>query len=89
MTRPTFGQREATKLAHPQTIALKAHADYVRAGSPHKEAGKKRDGSLVDRMLAWISYFTLVFTAMVTLTPDGAAAAVVTVHDIVTTTIPG
>ncbi len=89
MTRPAFGQREAKKLVHTQTTALKDHAEYLRNAAPRKNTRKRRDGSLLDRMLAWLSYFTLVFAAMVTLVPDNAAAAVVTVHTIVTTTLPG
>lgn len=89
MTRPAFGQREAKKLVYIQTSALKEHADYVRGGTSGKKPRKRRDGSLLDRMLAWLSYFTLVFAAMVTLMPDNAAAAVFTVHQIVTTAMPG
>lgn len=89
MTRPAFGQREAKKLVYIQTSALKEHADYVRGDAPRKKTRRRRDGSLIDRMLAWLSYFTLVFAAMVTLMPDNAAAAVFTVHQIVTTALPG
>jgi len=89
MTRSTFGQREAKRLAHTQATALKEHAEYTRGGASRDKPGKRRDGSLIDRMLAWLSYFTLVFAAMVTLTPDSAAAAVLTVHTIVTTALPG
>jgi hypothetical protein len=89
MTRSTFGQREAKRLAHTQATALKAHAEYVQGGAPRHKHDKRRDGSLIDRMLAWLSYFTLVFAAVITLTPDSAAAAALTIHSIVATALPG
>ncbi|GAB4352502.1 MAG: hypothetical protein Kow0026_10070 [Oricola sp.] len=87
MTRPAFGQREAKALDDAPQSTLKDHARYVRGSTPGKKP-RRRDGSVIDRVLAWLSYFTLVFTAVVALTPDSAAGAVVTVHRIVTTAVP-
>jgi len=88
MRRPAFGHREAKTLVYSKSSALKVHADYVRAGAPRKAVRPRRDGSPVDRMLAWLSYFTLVFTAAVVLTPDSAAAAAFHIHRAVTTALP-
>lgn len=85
MTRPAFGQREAKNLVYSRNSAVKDHAEYVRTATPSKKSRRRRDGSLLDRLLAWLSYFTLVFATMVTLMPENAAAAVFTVHQIVTT----
>ncbi len=84
MIRSAFGHREATVPAHSQAEVLRVHAAYTHAHPEVYETEEpKREGSPFDRSIAWVSYYTLVFTTMTIFAPDSAAAAVLTVRGIV------
>ncbi|QKV19425.1 hypothetical protein [Oricola thermophila] len=89
MTKAAFGRRNAKVIASSADAVLKEHAEYRAGAKAEKTAAKNRDGSLIDRMLAWLSYYTLVFVSTVAMTPDTAAAAVMKVRQVVETALPG
>lgn len=80
MARPEFGKREARPLDRESSRALKVHADYVRKAAPRRSRGA-RGPTVAERTAVWLSYYTLVFIAIVTFAPGTAVAAIRTASD--------
>lgn len=73
MTEPNFGRRNVKEFCTSGKEVMKAHDRYVaEPGSP-----------VIDSVLTWSSYYTLVFTSLCAFAPGTAAAAVIQVTEII------
>ena len=84
MAQPAFGKRDVRHIQPARQWAVKAHSDYQKKAASRR-ALKSGRSPLADRVMVWSAYFTLVFTAIVTYTPDAAVAAMREMGQIVTT----
>lgn len=70
MTKSAFGRRDVKEFSTGDSELVKAHMAYTGTA----------DTPLIDRVLTWTSYYTLVFVTIAAFAPDQAAAAVLTVR---------
>ena len=85
MARPGFGKRNVKQIELNRKSALKVHADYVKKAPSTRQGPGKHQGkrpSLGERIIVWLSYYTMVFAAVVMHAPDTAVAAVRNIGDI-------
>ncbi|MAZ18454.1 MAG: hypothetical protein CL535_19270 [Ahrensia sp.] len=75
MAHPGFGKRNAKRIDLTTDKAIRVHSDYVRKASPPGRKPKKRP-ALAERIVTWLSYYTLVFVTIATYAPDAAASAI-------------
>ncbi len=75
MAHPAFGKRTVKPIELGRDKAIKVHADYVRKGSPPRRKRRKRP-PLAERIVTWLSYYTLVFVTIASQAPDVAVAAI-------------
>ena len=75
MAQPGFGKRDAKPIELTTDKAIKVHADYVRKASPPGRKPKKRP-ALAERIVTWLSFYTLVFVTIAALAPDAAISVI-------------
>lgn len=75
MAQPGFGKRNAKRIELTTDKAIKVHSDYVRKASPPGRKPKKQP-VLAERVVAWISYYVLVFVTIAIHAPDAAVSAI-------------
>jgi len=75
MAHPGFGKRNVKKIELTTDKAIKVHADYMKKASPPGRKPRKRP-PLAERIVTWLSYYTLVFVTIAIHAPDAAATAI-------------
>ena len=73
MNQPVFGRRDKKEIAAERGSVVRAHAEYK----------KEKRVSMIEKIMTWLSYYTLVFATVAAFTPDSAVAAVLGVGQIV------
>ena len=85
MARSGSGSRAVKRIEPNRKSALKVQADYIKNARSTRQGQEKRQGKrppLGERIIVWLSYYTMVFAAIVMHTPDAAAAALRHIGDL-------